>query len=97
MSSTDRQRRTTSKIEVGGPEDELFLQPWFLSRRDYMAVRRILPPSQMLKKKWIRLAVVCEIAGVLGWRVVGALRRVKTMQHLRKLFGESWVGQEVLY
>ena len=51
MSSTGRQSRTTSKIDVGGPEDELFLQPWFLSRCDYMAVRKVLPPSQMLKMR----------------------------------------------
>jgi hypothetical protein len=38
--------------QVGGPEDEVFLQPWFLSKAEYMAVRRILPPSQMLKMRY---------------------------------------------
>jgi hypothetical protein len=38
--------------QVGGPEDEVFLQPWFLSEAEYMAVRRILPPSQMLKMRY---------------------------------------------
>ena len=52
MSSTNRQSRTFQKIDVGGPEDELFLQPWFLSEAEYLAVRRILPPSQMLKMRY---------------------------------------------
>lgn len=38
--------------KLGGPEDELFLQPWFLSRSQYEAVRRLLPPSQMLKMRY---------------------------------------------
>lgn len=41
-----------STVNVGGPEDELFLQPWFLSRSQYAAVRRLLPPSQMLKMRY---------------------------------------------
>jgi hypothetical protein len=41
-----------TKIRLGGPEDELFLQPWFLSKSQYAAVRRILPPSQMLKMRY---------------------------------------------
>jgi hypothetical protein len=47
-----RPNRTASGPEVGGPADELFLQPWFLSEADYAAVRRILPPSQMLKMRY---------------------------------------------
>lgn len=38
--------------KVGGPEDELFLQPWFRSKAEYVAIRRILPPSQMLKMRY---------------------------------------------
>lgn len=38
-----------SPVNVGGLEDELFLQPWFLSRSQYAAVRRLFPPSQILK------------------------------------------------
>ena len=41
-----------SGVEVGSPEDEIFLQPWFLSEAEYLAVRRILPPSQMLKMRY---------------------------------------------
>jgi hypothetical protein len=39
-------------VKLGGPEDELFLQPWFLSRSTYDAIRRLLPPSQMLKMRY---------------------------------------------
>ncbi len=39
-------------VRVGSPEDELFLQPWFLSKPIYEAVRRLLPPSQMLKMRY---------------------------------------------
>jgi hypothetical protein len=52
MVSTEPHSRVASKINAGCSEDELFLQPWFLSKRDYMAVRRILPPSQMLKMRY---------------------------------------------
>jgi hypothetical protein len=47
-----RPNRTASRPPVGGPEDELFLQPWFVSKAEYVAVRRILPPSQMLKMRY---------------------------------------------
>ena len=39
-------------VKVGSPEDELFLQPWFLSRPVYEAIRRLLPPSQILKMRY---------------------------------------------
>ena len=46
-------RRSLAKTaNVGGPEDELFLQPWFLSKSQYSAVRGIIPPSQMLKMRY---------------------------------------------
>jgi hypothetical protein len=41
--------RSAKIITVGSPEDELFLQPWFLSKATYLEIRRLLPPSQMLK------------------------------------------------
>lgn len=46
-----RSNRVASRPHMGGPEDELFLQPWFLSEAEYFAVRRILPPSQFLKMR----------------------------------------------
>ena len=42
----------STAIKVGSPEDELFLQPWFLSKPIYAAIRRLLPPSQMLKMRY---------------------------------------------
>jgi hypothetical protein len=42
----------SNAAKVGSPEDELFLQPWFLSKELYLAVRRLLPPSQMLKMRY---------------------------------------------
>ena len=45
-------RSTSNGAIVGGPDDELFLQPWFLSKPLYLAVRRVLPPSQMLKMRY---------------------------------------------
>jgi|HubBroStandDraft_2_1064218.scaffolds.fasta_scaffold59022_3 hypothetical protein len=47
-----RSNRTAERSHVGGPEDEVFLQPWFVSKAEYVAVRRILPPSQMLKMRY---------------------------------------------
>ena len=38
--------------KIGSPEDELFLQPWFVSKPAYLAIRQILPPSQMLKMRY---------------------------------------------
>jgi hypothetical protein len=53
MRPADHHARTNPKVAaVGSPEDELFLQPWFLSEAQYLAVRRILPPSQMLKMRY---------------------------------------------
>lgn len=52
MASIKGHSRIALKIEVGSPEDEIFLQPWFLSEPEYMAIRRILPPSQMLKMRY---------------------------------------------
>jgi hypothetical protein len=52
-STTSAPHRTISKpVEVGSAEDELVLQPWFLSKSTYAAVRRLLPPSQMLKMRY---------------------------------------------
>jgi len=47
-------------------------------------------------KKWIRLAVVTAIAGLVGWGVIRAVTRMKTMRNLRRLFGDEWVEAEVL-
>jgi hypothetical protein len=44
--------RSPTRAEAGSPEDELFLQPWFLSRPIYEAVRCLLPPSQMQKMRY---------------------------------------------
>jgi len=33
-------------------DEELFLQPWFLSRPVHDTLRRLLPPSQMLKMRY---------------------------------------------
>ena len=52
MRSSNARDRTSKTFEVGGPEDELFLQPWFLSKPEYVAVRHLLPPSQMLKMRY---------------------------------------------
>jgi hypothetical protein len=40
------------KVKVGNPEDELFLQPWFVPKDVYAEIRRILTPSQMLKMRY---------------------------------------------
>jgi hypothetical protein len=32
--------------------DELFLQPWFLPKSTYLAVRRLLPSSQLAKMRY---------------------------------------------
>ena len=40
------------RVKVGSPEDELFLQPWFVPKDVYAEIRRILPPSQMLKMRY---------------------------------------------
>lgn len=45
-------RTSTSAQRIGSPEDELFLQPWFLPKHTYAAVRRLLPASQMLKMRY---------------------------------------------
>jgi hypothetical protein len=47
-------------------------------------------------KKWIHLLLVTTIVGGIGWAVIRALTRVKTMQNLRKLFGDEWLEEEVL-
>src|SRR5262249_47354378 len=44
--------RATLSVKVGSAEDELFLQPWFLSKPAYRELRRLLPPSQMLKMRY---------------------------------------------
>ena len=41
--------RRSSSVE---PSRELFLQPWFLSRPLYSELRRLLPPSQLLKMRY---------------------------------------------
>ena len=40
------------RVKLGSPEDELFLQPWFVPKAVYLEIRRILPPSQMLKMRY---------------------------------------------
>ncbi len=42
----------SAKVKVGSPEDELFLQPWFVPKAVYAEIRKILPPSQMLKMRY---------------------------------------------
>jgi ribosomal protein L40E len=37
---------------VGLIYDELFLQPWFLPKPTYLALRRLLPSSQMAKMRY---------------------------------------------
>lgn len=32
--------------------DELFLQPWFLPKQTYLAMRRLLPSSQLTKMRY---------------------------------------------
>lgn len=32
--------------------DELFLQPWFVAKPTYLALRRLLPSSQLLKMRY---------------------------------------------
>ena len=39
-------------VKAGAPEDELFLQPWFLPKPTYLTLRHILPPSHMLKMRY---------------------------------------------
>src|SRR5579859_4716441 len=47
-------------------------------------------------KKWIRLLLATTIAGMIGWGVIRAVTRKKTMRNLRKLFGDEWMEEHVL-
>ncbi len=53
------------KAKIGTPEDELFLQPWFVSRSTYAEIRRVLPPSQMLKMRYYFEDYGCLKCGAL--------------------------------
>ena len=33
-------------------DEEVFLQPWFVSKQTFLAIRRLLPSSQLLKMKY---------------------------------------------
>jgi|SRR5689334_20579053 hypothetical protein len=45
--------KTTRKTgRAGGGEDEIFLQPWFLSKPLYLKLRKLLPSSQLLKMRY---------------------------------------------
>jgi hypothetical protein len=44
--------QSLNKPKLGSAEDELFLQPWFVPKSAYMEIRKILPPSQMLKMRY---------------------------------------------
>src|SRR5437764_14447287 len=33
-------------------DDEIFLQPWFVSKQTFLEIRRLLPSSQLLKMKY---------------------------------------------
>ena len=46
-----RKRRSAKKDE-SILHDELFLQPWFLAKPTYLALRRLLPSSQLLKMRY---------------------------------------------
>jgi hypothetical protein len=41
--------RTRRKMLI---DEEIFLQPWFVSKRTYLELRRILPSAQLLKMKY---------------------------------------------
>jgi ribosomal protein L40E len=42
----------SAKPTVGSPEDEFFLQPWFISKAEYAAIRRSVSPTQILKMRY---------------------------------------------
>ena len=46
---TREPRESSDQMSV---RDELFLQPWFVSKPTYLAIRRLLPSSQMLKMRY---------------------------------------------
>ena len=45
-------RRTVKAILPIQHDDELFLQPWFMSKPVYLEVRRLLPSSQLMKMRY---------------------------------------------
>jgi hypothetical protein len=47
MNKTQRLSRTPLEVD-----EELFLQPWFITRPLHDELRRLLPPSQMLKMRY---------------------------------------------
>lgn len=45
---------------------------------------------------FMRTALCFHYVGVIGWSVIRAVARAKTMKNLRKLFGDEWLEKEVL-
>lgn len=56
-------KRRPAKQDESILRDELFLQPWFLPKPTYLALRRLLPSSQLLKMRYYFDAYGCLKCG----------------------------------
>jgi hypothetical protein len=44
--------RKTKQSNIGSSNDEIFLQPWYLPRKTFLAIRELLPSAQLLKMRY---------------------------------------------
>jgi len=58
--------RKTKQFNIGSLDDEIFLQPWYLPRKTFLAIRELLPSAQLLKMRYYFEDYGCLKCGKLG-------------------------------